>query len=861
MSQAYFRDLNPAQVQAVQHPPDVPLQILAGPGSGKTRVLTARIAHLIFHHHVAPQAICAVTFTNKAANEMRARLDVLVGTDEWSAWKPILRYAMRMRGSMIAKAKARGQTADDVKSIYLRNKAKGSRRRTRVPPDDDSDGDPDEGENQTLQDANIMAVVADVYTKYEHTLRQSNSLDFDDLLLFGVRLFARHPAVGDWCQHVLVDEFQDTNTIQYKLMRRIAAASGCVTIVGDPDQSIYGWRSAEVKNFMKMQRDFPKTQQILLEQNYRSTASILSASMAIVSQESALQKEGIPNRVLGGHKFFERLEVKDLLAYLQLIDNPHFVPAFARVINVPARGIGEKTIAEILATAQPLKLSPLEVVMRIYDGTLPDIKPSVKRKLASFVPPVRMLQKLAQARTLPSDLIRNLIEGIEYEAYLRKMQKDWDSRWENVQELINFASEVETKLGDGEAAADLRSNHGMTSGTCSRNSIGISWTTRGSWRDTPLRLFLQASMLSTDMTADNKDDGKGASNGLSCLFLQALLYLTHANSRMFAGEAKKKDMSDFVSAALWANQVWNASHGFPNRPAAHPPPGSNIPAPFQGPVQFSSARTALSDKPLSSGGLSTPKALPLPPLSPIRNTVVNTAYNHLPTAPRHPVVPEKAKRASDTTSQHANHRPTVVKPSLTKSPLHAKPVPTETSQSASPPQSLPATLPSSGSDEYRSSTVKPAAARGAWPWRMCCGILPVHLTYLLSVLCFFTAATTQPAGMPSPIKSKKARPSKSKMEEAKAAEQEPPPASPTAVGSLYTAPMAPEDDTPDSLWEEVRRLKEKSLAKSPPKSGYAKAAQTPEKKLTKRTSSPTFKESPDGLTVILEASHARTSWK
>ncbi|KZT73601.1 UvrD/REP type DNA helicase [Daedalea quercina L-15889] len=511
MSEAYLRNLNRAQLQAVQHPPDIPLQILAGPGSGKTRVLTSRIAHLIFHYRVAPQAICAVTFTNKAANEMRARLEGLVGVHETGRIrmgtfhalcasflrrhgrllnletnfticdadeskkivKKLLEDHLRLLAdknisltegtvtSMISQAKARGETADDYQSRCLQRKSNGSRNRLHSRLHDE--GDSDEGESQLLQDTTALAVIAEVYKDYECKLRESSSLDFDDLLLFGVRLFTTYPTVGEWCRHVLVDEFQDTNTIQYQLMRRIAAASGCVTIVGDPDQSIYGWRSAEVKNLKKMQRDFPKTQQILLEQNYRSTASILRASMAIVAQdkkrvakalqathpagprpvlqlhynehqeaafiageikrlvaatggmlgwgdfvvllrfnalsrliESALQREGIPNRILGGHKFFERLEVKDLLAYLQLIDNPHFVPAFSRVINVPARGIGEKTIAEILSTAERLKLSPLDVVMRIYEGTLPDIKPNVKRKLATFVPPMQQLQKLAR---------------------------------------------------------------------------------------------------------------------------------------------------------------------------------------------------------------------------------------------------------------------------------------------------------------------------------------------------------------------------------------------------------------------------------------------------------------------------------
>ncbi|EPS95932.1 hypothetical protein FOMPIDRAFT_1131483 [Fomitopsis schrenkii] len=712
---AYLRNLNPAQLQAVEHSPNIPLQILAGPGSGKTRVLTARIAHLIFHHRILPQAICAVTFTNKAANEMRARLQVLVGRHEtglirMGTFHALCASFLRRHGSklnletnfticdadeskkiikklledhtkfladknvsltegtamsLISKVKARGETADDLRARHLRMKARQSdgRKRRRPQPLDD-DQDEDGGTNPLLQDVNVLEVVADVYKRYERKLRQSNSLDFDDLLLFGVRLFERHPSVGEWCEHVLVDEFQDTNTIQYELMRRIAAASGCVTIVGDPDQSIYGWRSAEVKNLRNMLRDFPQTQQILLEQNYRSTASILGASMAIVAQdkkrvaktllathpigrrpmlqlhlneyeeatfiateikhlvaatggmlawgdfvvllrfnalsrliESALQKEGIPNRILGGHKFFERLEVKDLLAYLQLIDNPHFVPAFSRAINVPARGIGEKTVAEILATAERLKLSPLTVVTRIHDGKLPDIKPSVKRKLATFVPPMQKLRKLARERTPPSALIRRLLHLVEFEAHLKKTQKDWDSRVENVQELINFASEVET-------------SEGIAGGV--RPDAGERWDVDEDWdvlpeldlederlslgSDTPLRLFLQASMLSTDVAAENKDDGKGkvtlttchAAKGLewpvvfipagmledgtfpshraedvdeerrllyvACTRAQTLLYLTHANSRMFAGETRKKDLSEFVSIALKENQ-------------------------------------------------------------------------------------------------------------------------------------------------------------------------------------------------------------------------------------------------------------------------------------------------------------------
>ncbi|KAJ8483033.1 hypothetical protein ONZ45_g14752 [Pleurotus djamor] len=407
-----------ATFSAVHHPPHIPLQILAGPGSGKTRVLTSRIAHLILHHAIPSASICAVTFTNKAANEMKERLTKLLGAEQTRTLKlgtfhalcaSFLRKYASLVGlsnnfsvcdadeskkiisrllkpyktfldakditlkegtvlSMISKHKYKGFTATEVLSEL------------RTPPSVVS-----EKENITAQSKSktrsteIDHVVAEVYREYEKALRKSNSLDFDDLLLFGLELFKHHKKSLIWCKHVLVDEFQDTNSIQYELMKTIAnSASECLTVVGDPDQSIYGWRSADVTNLAKMRKDFAQTESVLLEENYRSTASILKASLAIVAQafiaseikrltaqmggvltwkdfaillrfnalsraiESALQRVGIPCRILGGHRFFERAEIKDLLAYLQLVDNPHFSPAFIRAINVPARGIGEK---------------------------------------------------------------------------------------------------------------------------------------------------------------------------------------------------------------------------------------------------------------------------------------------------------------------------------------------------------------------------------------------------------------------------------------------------------------------------------------------------------------------------------------
>ncbi|KAJ7050825.1 P-loop containing nucleoside triphosphate hydrolase protein [Mycena amicta] len=510
--------LNSAQRAAVLHPPtECALQILAGPGSGKTKVLTSRIAHLILAHQLPPSSICAVTFTNKASNEMRLRLAALIGKQRTSQVRMgtfhalcalfLRRFASKVgidvnftvcdaeeskkiisnllkpykdvlaskdlslkEGvalSHISKAKAKGLSAKEYIAEHKKPAAS----------NDDSD---------------IRTIIGSLYTEYEKSLRRSNSLDFDDLLLFGVKLFAENPTATSWCRHVLVDEFQDTNTTQYELLRVLGnATGGSVTVVGDPDQSIYGWRSAEVANLARMDKDFPGTTKILLEENYRSTASILNTSLAIVSQdksrikkrlltahphgttpikrlvatmggvlrygdfaillrfgalsraiESALQKEAIPSVILGGHKFFERQEIKDILAYLQLVDNPSFTPALTRAINIPSRGIGEKSIAELIARASKTKLSLLDVVEHIHDAKQPDIKPAIKHKIGSFIRAVRTVRKLAEEGTSPPELIRRLLDLIEYESHLKKTQPEWETRWENVQELITFASEV-----------------------------------------------------------------------------------------------------------------------------------------------------------------------------------------------------------------------------------------------------------------------------------------------------------------------------------------------------------------------------------------------------------------------------------
>ncbi|KAJ3545974.1 hypothetical protein NMY22_g2239 [Coprinellus aureogranulatus] len=639
---------------AATHPPDSTLQILAGPGSGKTRVLTSRIAHLILNCHIPPMAICAVTFTNKAANEMRERLTKLLGKTRVSQLKMgtfhslcarlLRKYAKLVDvpdnftvcdaseskkiitahlkvfekdlkdhehnleaatvASIISTAKAKGLSAED----YLEEARSKSYYK---------------GASGTKSPLTPDVVVGEVYVLYEASLRQNNALDFDDLLVFGVKLFSHHPVTVEWCRHILVDEFQDTNVTQYDLMRAIGSSARCITIVGDPDQS-----------------NFPETAQIFLEENYRSTGAILEASLEIVSQDSkriakslytahpdgiapilyqvsgeqeeaafiaveikrlvaemggafkwgdfaillrfnalsrtienALQKEGIPCRILGGHKFFERLEVKDVLAYLQILDNPAFIPALLRVINIPGRGIGEKTLADILQRAEKAQKPPLTLLEGIFDMRIPDSKPSIRKKIAPFVQTIRKLRQSAESGAGPSDLITELLDLVEYQDHLRKTQPDWETRWENVKELITFAKEVEEQNArDNAAIADAEDE----------SSLNIEMSA--------LRQFLQVSMLSS--AGDNESEESNqekvtittchSAKGLewpvviipsvdattypfirsededeerrllyvACTRAKALLYLTRATTRRVAGDTKARGLSKFVQTIM-----------------------------------------------------------------------------------------------------------------------------------------------------------------------------------------------------------------------------------------------------------------------------------------------------------------------
>ena len=534
--------LNPAQEAAVRHPGG-PLLVLAGAGSGKTRVLTARIAHLIQERGVAPSRIFAVTFTNKAAGEMRARVAALLGADPRGLWigtfhalsARLLRREAAHLGfgpnftiydqddsealvKRLLEQRGHSPKANPPRAIH--SIISGAKNRMLLPE-----------ELGASADSPLQRVAAEIYALLGPALQQANAMDFDDLLLLPLTLFAAHPErLAYWQRrfdHVLVDEFQDTNAAQYRLVRQLAAEHTNLCVVGDDDQAIYGWRGADVRHMLSFQRDFPGTTLIKLEQNYRSTQVILDAANGVIAEnarrlgktlftakqggepvtlltaaderdeaewlaaelarraaaddvpyegmavlyrtnaqsrplEEAFRFRGIPYRLVGAVSFYERREVKDVLAYLRLIANPADDQAFLRVVNVPRRGIGDASVAQLLRKATEWKQSLFETAGAA--SRIPDLRPNVRD---AFTGLARLLQDLRAryAHADPATVLEQAIAAVGYPQYLAEEGPEGIERLENVQELIAGAAEwAETAAADGDEAGDEAGEGGQATG-------------------------------------------------------------------------------------------------------------------------------------------------------------------------------------------------------------------------------------------------------------------------------------------------------------------------------------------------------------------------------------------------------------
>jgi len=520
--------LNPAQREAVEHPGG-PLLVLAGAGSGKTRVLTARIAHLITTLHVAPQRIFAVTFTNKAAGEMRTRIGQLLGADPRGLWigtfHSLSARLLRREAPLLGFGPNFTIYDSDDSEALVKRLLEARQLSTKVYSPRSVHGVISSAKNRMLtpeelgaqMDTPLIKVAADVFAALGPALKQANAMDFDDLLLHPLTLFREHPErLAYWqdrFQHVLVDEFQDTNAAQYLLVRHLAKQHGNLCVVGDDDQAIYGWRGADVRHMLTFQNDFPGTKLVRLEQNYRSTQIILDAANGIISEntarlgktlfteqkggqpvtllssaderdeaewlaneyarraadsdvayegmailyrtnsqsrplEEAFRFRGIPYRLIGAISFYERREVKDLLAYLRLIANPADDEAFLRVVNVPRRGIGDASLALLGRAAAGWQKPMLEAARRASSVT--DLRPNVREALSGVA---ALLDRLREAvgQADPATALETILATTAYEQYLAEEGAEGMERIENVRELVAGAA-AWAEVQDPEAA-------------------------------------------------------------------------------------------------------------------------------------------------------------------------------------------------------------------------------------------------------------------------------------------------------------------------------------------------------------------------------------------------------------------------
>jgi DNA helicase-2/ATP-dependent DNA helicase PcrA len=524
--------LNPAQEAAVRHP-NGPLLVLAGAGSGKTRVLTARIAYLIQERGVAPQKIFAVTFTNKAAGEMRSRVAALLGADPKGLWigtfHSLSARLLRREAAALGFGPNFTIYDQDDSESFIKRLLEQRGHSPKANPPRAIHAMISSAKNHLLLPEELGAqaesplerVAADIYAALGPALRQANAMDFDDLLLHPLTLFREHPErLAYWqrrFEHVLVDEFQDTNAAQYRLVKLLAAQHTNLCVVGDDDQAIYGWRGADVRHMLSFQQDFPGASLVKLEQNYRSTQVILDAANGVIAEnarrlgktlftatpggepvtllaaaderdeaewlaaelarrsaegdvpyegmailyrtnaqsrplEEAFRFRGIPYRLVGAVSFYERREVKDVLAYLRLIANPADDEAFVRIVNVPRRGIGDASLPQLLRTAAQWK-QPLLDAARAAER-IADLRPNVRD---AFQAVARLLDDLRTrvGGADPATALEQVIAAVGYGQYLADEGSEGIERLENVQELIaGAAAWAETAAEEGEETGD-----------------------------------------------------------------------------------------------------------------------------------------------------------------------------------------------------------------------------------------------------------------------------------------------------------------------------------------------------------------------------------------------------------------------
>ncbi len=525
-------DLNEAQREAVTTT-EGPLLVVAGAGSGKTRVLTNRVAYLL-SQDVHPNEILAITFTNKAAAEMRSRIEAAVGTRARAIW--IMTFHAACGRILRREAERLGYRSnftiyDQSDQIRLvRSCLEELERDPKRFTPRGIHGQISNAKNQLIGPDEYAArvgsfydqTVADVYGLYQRKLFSQNAVDFDDMLMLTVEVLQRFPEARErWAKafrYVLVDEYQDTNHAQYVLLKLLAGIHKNLMVVGDPDQSVYSFRGADIRNILEFERDFPATRVIPLEQNYRSTNSILHAANTVIEHnrerkekhlwselgegepvrvvevedehaearfvasevaalleyglslgevavvyrtnaqsrvlEDVLVRQGVAYQVIGGPRFYERAEIKDAIAYLQAIDNPYDSVSLTRIANRPRRGVGDTSIARLSALAAGEEISLWEAVGRAEEAGLATAS---LRSVQAWRTLLQSLMSSAQELSIAA-LLEQLIERTGYPEYLLTTLPKWEAegKIENLEELVGVAREYEESVSEPSLSSFLQ---------------------------------------------------------------------------------------------------------------------------------------------------------------------------------------------------------------------------------------------------------------------------------------------------------------------------------------------------------------------------------------------------------------------
>ncbi|MBA5712485.1 DNA helicase PcrA [Bacillus velezensis] len=532
ISNQLLSGLNPVQQEAVKTT-DGPLLLMAGAGSGKTRVLTHRIAYLMAEKHVAPWNILAITFTNKAAREMKERVESILGPGADEIWistfhsmcvrilrRDIDRIGINRNFSIL-------DTADQLSVI------KGILKERNIDPKKFDPrsilGSISSAKNELIEPEEFAKtaggyydqVTSDVYTDYQKKLLKNQSLDFDDLIMTTIKLFDRVPEVLEFYQrkfqYIHVDEYQDTNRAQYLLVKQLAARLENICVVGDSDQSIYRWRGADIANILSFEKDYPSANVILLEQNYRSTKRILQAANEVIKNnsnrkpknlwtendegiklsyysgdnefgegqfvagkiyelhssgrrklsdiailyrtnaqsrviEETLLKSGLNYNIVGGTKFYDRKEIKDILAYLRLVSNPDDDISFTRIVNVPKRGVGATSLEKIASYAAMNGMSMFQAIKQVdFIG----VSAKAANALDGFGAMIENLTNMQDYLSI-TELTEEILEKTEYREMLKAEKSiEAQSRLENIDEFLSVTKNFEQKSEDKSLVAFL----------------------------------------------------------------------------------------------------------------------------------------------------------------------------------------------------------------------------------------------------------------------------------------------------------------------------------------------------------------------------------------------------------------------